>query len=597
MAYENRDYTHLSEEEKQKIELIAQAIRNKAYGIDVRESIALAIEWVNREYKTTIINNELTLKEFENAKSKVANLELDMDEFIKRYSEQVAGNTTLDETIDARVDATGVSHTVLKDRLDKENTQLVDISDREFKSNLRAKSHAITFRKPVITWIDDDGRKGVYTKIYPLMKKYDVKMSSAIIGHKPHGLPGGDPNTHPNYINYDEIQEMQKTGHVEFVSHSYTHGGPLPSDLFINLNEYELIDDFEKQDKLFKKANLTRGHFVIPYGSHTKDTLEIIPQYSKSAFITKPAITSTPIDRTNFYSLPHSPFYLNRISLDTGTETYLREKLAEGAETNSWITWISHVDEAKVDMDMMDRLVSYALSLGYEFKTVSETWNERGHILDLDDSRRKGGKREYNTVITADGEVSGKVLGNYRWAETGEYLNNAPITDFPIGTFMRRKIRTADSNDFNIYAQTRYQPSGGFIETHRDYLDDAFSYERYVETVAPEKRIELYRGWDKNAEQWKPWVSLKEPVVGGFSSAPNPLTPNSPISDFPMGVTSKIMVSVANATTWGVPTHGLVEVYRGLEAYASYQKLIGIGNKSILYRRWESERWGDWETW
>src|SRR5699024_767222 len=88
LAYENRDYTHLSEEEKQKIELIAQAIRNKAYGIDVRESIALAIEWVNREYKLTIENNILTLKEFENAKSKVYNLELDMDEFIQRYSEQ-----------------------------------------------------------------------------------------------------------------------------------------------------------------------------------------------------------------------------------------------------------------------------------------------------------------------------------------------------------------------------------------------------------------------------------------------------------------------------------------------------------------------------
>ena len=124
MAYENRDYTHLSEKEKQKIELIAQAIRNKSYGIDVRESIALAIEWVNREYKLTIENNILTLKEFENAKSKVSTLELDMNEFIQRYSEQVAGNTSLDETIDARVDATGVSHTTLKDRLDKEQQEV-----------------------------------------------------------------------------------------------------------------------------------------------------------------------------------------------------------------------------------------------------------------------------------------------------------------------------------------------------------------------------------------------------------------------------------------------------------------------------------------
>ena len=142
MAYENRDYTHLSENEKQKIELIAQAIRNKAYGIDVRESIALAIEWVNREYKLTIENNILTLKEFENAKAKVSTLELDMDEFIQRYSEQIAGNTSLDETIDARTDATGVSHTTLKDRLDKDQQE---VSAQLAQTERRTRKHISEF--------------------------------------------------------------------------------------------------------------------------------------------------------------------------------------------------------------------------------------------------------------------------------------------------------------------------------------------------------------------------------------------------------------------------------------------------------------------
>ena len=164
MAYENRDYTHLSENEKQKIELIAQAIRNKAYGIDVRESIALAIEWVNREYQLTIENNILTLKEFENAKAKVSTLESDMDEFIQRYSEQIAGNTSLDETIDARVDATGVSHTTLKDRLDKENqevtAQLAHISLNVL--NYGAKGDGVSDDTNAINQLLLGGKKTIY---------------------------------------------------------------------------------------------------------------------------------------------------------------------------------------------------------------------------------------------------------------------------------------------------------------------------------------------------------------------------------------------------------------------------------------------------
>ena len=165
MAYENRDYTHLSENEKQRIELIAQAIRNKAYGIDVRESIALAIEWVNREYKLTIENNILTLKEFENAKSKVSTLELDMDKFIKRYSGQIAGNTSLDETIDARVDATGVSHATLKDRLDKENqevtAQLAETVRGETGKTVQTLAGVIRNTGAGWFYIDDEGHNRI----------------------------------------------------------------------------------------------------------------------------------------------------------------------------------------------------------------------------------------------------------------------------------------------------------------------------------------------------------------------------------------------------------------------------------------------------
>lgn len=47
MAYENLDYTHLTPEQAKTVDGIAKAIRNKAYGIDVREAMARALEIVS----------------------------------------------------------------------------------------------------------------------------------------------------------------------------------------------------------------------------------------------------------------------------------------------------------------------------------------------------------------------------------------------------------------------------------------------------------------------------------------------------------------------------------------------------------------------
>ena len=168
LAYENRDYTHLSENEKQKLELIAQAIRNKAYGIDVRESIALAIDWVNREYKLTIENNILTLREFENAKSKVTLLEGEMDEFLRRYSSQIAGNTDINEVIDARYAGGVRNFDILGERLNHSESSNLKFRNRDFKND--TVSHK--FRKPFITIIDDDCSEQVYSILGNIMNEY-----------------------------------------------------------------------------------------------------------------------------------------------------------------------------------------------------------------------------------------------------------------------------------------------------------------------------------------------------------------------------------------------------------------------------------------
>ena len=302
MAYENRDYTHLSENEKQKIELIAQAIRNKAYGIDVRESIALAIEWVNREYKLTIENNILTLKEFENAKSKVSALELDMDEFIKRYSEQIAGNTSLDETIDARVDATGVSHTTLKDRLDKEQQevteQLVEKTDESIFIGGKRKgtTYGLNNEDAIYSWwtsnalrydgvrdkaylgvVDRLGRQGLMSYNYDIDKYERVIFSD--YESDDHNAPAVAMLDNDTIISF-------------FTRHSSDN-----KVRWRTTKKRETIDDFDIQEYEYEVEGLTTYCQLFKFGNQLKVILRVqTPTSNKFIMLTYSSVSNRIID-------------------------------------------------------------------------------------------------------------------------------------------------------------------------------------------------------------------------------------------------------------------------------------------------------------
>lgn len=124
MAYENLDYTHLDPHTKHTIDQLADFIRNKVYGIDVRESIAQAMEWLQEAYRVADENNEMTLKEFIKKTDLVVRLENDIDSFLRRYNDQIAGNTDIDEVIDARRPEGREAYPTLRERLDKEHQEV-----------------------------------------------------------------------------------------------------------------------------------------------------------------------------------------------------------------------------------------------------------------------------------------------------------------------------------------------------------------------------------------------------------------------------------------------------------------------------------------
>lgn len=94
---------------------LAKWIRQKKFGVDVRESIARFIEWIS------VLTNRIT-EESEQMAINNKEMRTEINDFTKdfndRYNQQISGNTSLSEVIDARTDNNGEIHSTLKERLD-----------------------------------------------------------------------------------------------------------------------------------------------------------------------------------------------------------------------------------------------------------------------------------------------------------------------------------------------------------------------------------------------------------------------------------------------------------------------------------------------
>lgn len=122
---------------------LAKWIRQKKFGIDVREALARFIEWVSVLMNKAQATAETAKETSETVESNYAALEEREKAFeenlMGKYNRQIAGNTDINEVIDARDSKTGENYTTLGERLNMmDELKLKDLTDKTFtvKPNL-----------------------------------------------------------------------------------------------------------------------------------------------------------------------------------------------------------------------------------------------------------------------------------------------------------------------------------------------------------------------------------------------------------------------------------------------------------------------------
>jgi len=143
-----------------------------------------------------------------------------------------------------------------------------------------------------ICLVFDDGYYDFYKFIYPLLKKYNLKALLAVtpkfilddtdkdddirLGFEHNNLFKEYKNA--TFCTYKELLEMHKSGHVQIVSHSYSHVNLLEDDA--NVKE-ELL---KSKEIIEQKLNTKVESFVYPYGKYNQAILNETMKHYKYSF-------------------------------------------------------------------------------------------------------------------------------------------------------------------------------------------------------------------------------------------------------------------------------------------------------------------------
>ena len=198
-----------------------------------------------------------------------------------------------------------------------------------FMRDIYKKMYPPRTKRPIVTFICDDGHIGDKDWYIPLLDEYNVKSTLAISKHWVVGADNGDVSR----LNSEDVINYHKDGH-DIANQTINH---------LRLNEMTLeeADNEIGGSYLFLKdlINDDIPMFVSPFGIRNANIDEIVARYHKANFISDSGVSSDP---------PIDSYTINRVSFDTLDnnvllwESRLLPALDSCLENSEWLVFAIH---------------------------------------------------------------------------------------------------------------------------------------------------------------------------------------------------------------------------------------------------------------
>lgn len=150
-------------------------------------------------------------------------------------------------------------------------------------------------QKPIILSFDD-GYYNNYVYVYPLLKKYNMKIVLSIIGKSTDDFSKvSDINLDYSHVTWDQINEMIKSGLVEIQNHTYNMHTITRNRFGCQKNKGESLAHYDQaltedictlQKEILSMTGTSPSTFTYPYGRDSKESYYIIKKLGFKASLT-----------------------------------------------------------------------------------------------------------------------------------------------------------------------------------------------------------------------------------------------------------------------------------------------------------------------
>ena len=183
--------------------------------------------------------------------------------------------------------------------------------------------------KPVIITLDD-GYYNNYIYVLPLLEKYDMKASIAVVGKFTDIFSNADShNANYSHLTWEDISELHQTGKFEFSNHTYDmHSSKGRIGCFKKKNEsvpeYQNLlkkDILKMQNLLLSNSGIKCEIFTYPYGKIANDSIPVIKEMGFLASLSC-------YEKINYITLDENCLYqLGRFNRPAGisTENFMKK--------------------------------------------------------------------------------------------------------------------------------------------------------------------------------------------------------------------------------------------------------------------------------
>jgi peptidoglycan/xylan/chitin deacetylase (PgdA/CDA1 family) len=149
--------------------------------------------------------------------------------------------------------------------------------------------------KPIILSFDD-GYYNNYAYVYPLLKKYNMKIVLSLIGkYTDDATQIPEDNLNYSHVTWDQINDMKSSGLVEIQNHTYDlhtitrkrYGCQKNKGESLTHYEQVLTEDIGKlQEEITAMTGSTPNTFTYPYGQVSKGSYPIVKKLGFKASLT-----------------------------------------------------------------------------------------------------------------------------------------------------------------------------------------------------------------------------------------------------------------------------------------------------------------------